>query len=225
MFGYLRDIFRQKSTPVLLAGSLFSILLLLVRINATGRIFFLFMLWNLFLAFIPWFLGSIIQVRKIKKRWVLLPFLLCWIIFFPNAPYILTDLIHLKTDNGAPLWYDLILLLSFGFTGLLYGFVSLKIISGLLEENLRKFWKNVIITGLIYISSFGIYLGRFLRWNSWDIINNPGGLLRDISVRLVDPFTYQSTWIFTLLYGTLMVILYWGFESFGKTEKMKADTE
>ena len=205
-------------------GSLFSILLLFIRITITGKRFFLFMLWNLFLAFVPWLLCSFIEIKRIRRKRILIPIIICWIIFFPNAPYILTDLIHLKIDNSAPSWFDLILLLSFGFTGLMYGFVSLKIISGLIPDNVRKIGKDIIITGLIYVSSFGIYLGRFLRWNSWDLVNRPLRILKDVVVRVADPLAYQTTWGFTLLFGTLLSLLYWGFEAFGQTEERINDT-
>lgn len=107
-----------------------------------------------------------------------------------------------------PVWYDLILLLSFGFAGMIYGFVSLQMI----EEKIRLVFKckfaSFISFILIYVSCFGIYLGRFLRWNSWDLVKNIEGVFGDILQRFISPTDYKTTWIFTFLFGTLLNILY-----------------
>ena len=112
MLGYFKGIFKLKSTFILLYLSLFSLSLSLVRIAFTRRLMFLFLMWNLFLAFVPWLLTSFLHVRKIKNRLFFSIIIFAWIIFFPNAPYILTDLIHLGKEKSVPIWFDLILLLS-----------------------------------------------------------------------------------------------------------------
>ena len=168
----------------------------------------MFLLWNLFLAFVPWFAASIVYIKNIKNKFLLIVIIIFWLVFFPNAPYILTDLIHLGKGNLMPVWYDLILLLSFGFTGMIYGFVSLQMI----EEKIRIVFKikhaSIISFFLIYVSCFGIYLGRFLRWNSWDIVKNIDGVFDDIFQRIIYPGDHRTTWVFTFLFGTLLNILY-----------------
>lgn len=150
--------------------------------------------------------------RKNKLAFGLL--IVCWLAFFPNAPYVLTDIIHLGREGSAPVWYDLILLLSYGFAGLLYGFVSLQMIENSLNSGLHKKRAWLLSVFMIYLSCFGIYLGRFLRWNSWDLVTNLEDVLSDIFQRVINPFAYSTTWVFTILFGTLLNILFWSYKSF-----------
>jgi uncharacterized membrane protein len=214
MLKFIRDVFAVRSTWILLLLSLFSIGLTVARIIFSESLFFVFLWWNLFLAFIPWSIAAFIRVRKVHNRLALAILLACWIVFFPNAPYILTDLIHLEPTWGAPLWYDLILLTSFAFTGMLYGFVSLHLLETRFFRRLSRFWSSVASAGLIYLSCFGIYLGRFLRWNSWDLVNNPRLVLSDVFARLSNPVEHRETWGFTILFGTLLNLVYWSYKTF-----------
>jgi uncharacterized membrane protein len=214
MLKFIRDVFAVRSTWILLFLSLFSIGLTVARVMLSGDTHFLFLWWNLFLAFIPWAIAAFIRVRKIHNRFALTVLLACWIVFFPNAPYILTDLIHLQPSWRAPLWYDLILLASFAFAGMLYGFVSLHLLEARFFRRLPKFWAGAASVGVIYLSCFGIYLGRFLRWNSWDIVNNPGPVLSDILARFANPVAHRETWGFTILFGTLLNLIYWSYKTF-----------
>jgi uncharacterized membrane protein len=214
MVKYVRDVFSIRSTWALFLLSLFSILLTVVRAAVTGRSMFLFLWWNLFLAFIPWSIATFVRVRNIQNRWLLAVLLLCWIVFFPNAPYILTDLIHLQDDRSAPLWFDMMLLLSFGFLGMYYGFVSLHLLETRFQRRLPGLWAGAASVVLIYLACFGIYLGRFLRWNSWDLVDNLGRVMSDIYQRLADPFDHRETWGFTVLFGTFLNLAYWCFKTF-----------
>ena len=110
-----------------------------------------------------------------------------------------------------PVWFDLVLILSFAWTGLLFGFLSLWDIERLLSRYLSRFWISVISIGLLFLGSFGIYLGRYLRWNSWDIIKEPFGLLYDIGDRLINPFSHPRTWGMTLFMGFFLNLVYWSF--------------
>ncbi|MBQ0003687.1 MAG: DUF1361 domain-containing protein [Treponema sp.] len=220
---YFKNIFSIRSTKLLCAISVFAVVMALMRFFVTGYTIYLFMLTNLFLAFVPWFISSIIQTHEIKNRFLFAVLIFFWIIFFPNAPYMLTDLIHLGKNRAAPLWYDLIMLLTFGFAGLYYAFVSLEVI----EEKLKKRMsgKNKIVTNkfcifnndcrififrviFIYITCFGIYLGRFLRWNTWDLLGNFGGVMNDVCKRVLLPFNYPGAWGFSVLGGTFLNLIY-----------------
>jgi len=215
MFSFLKVLFQIRSTYVLLLLSLFSISLSIGRVIGTHNEFYLFLYWNLFLAFIPWVVASFIYSRKSKNVFSLVLLILVWLLFFPNAPYLMTDLLHLGKGTAIPLWYDLILLLSYSFTGMLFGFTSLNMI----EEKLKALTKlkiyGVISAFLIYLSCFGIYLGRFLRWNSWDLLTNMRSLISDVSDMIVSPFDYPATWEFTFLFGTLLNVMYLGYKEFG----------
>lgn len=171
---------------------------------------FLFLNWNLFLAFIPWAVTSIAILKPKLQDYKLTVFILLsvWLLFFPNAPYIFTDLFHLRLNSKMPKWFDLILILSFAWTGLLFGLLSLWDIESILSKFFSSIWIRVISICLLFISSFGIYLGRYLRWNSWDIIQDPFGLLQDIGDRIVNPTDHPKTWGVTLFMGMFLTIVY-----------------
>ncbi len=200
---------RWHSTLLLIAMSLFCLTLSLIRYFLTGSSMYLFLNWNLFLAFIPWLLSTVIVIYKYyNKKRVLVVLLGSWLLFFPNSPYILTDLFHLKLHGGVPVWFDWAIILSFAWTGLMFGFISLAIIEKLLHAYTTK--KNVlfILILLLFIAGFGVYIGRFLRWNSWDIISSPLDLGEDIVTRVIHPLRYARTWIITFLLGIILNMMY-----------------
>ena len=221
MKDYFVKIFRERNTFVLMFMSVFSLLLSVFRVLYTSEIYFLFMIWNLFLAFVPWFLISIIYVNELRRRWAIVLITVVWIAFFPNAPYILTDLIHLGRDKSAPVWYDLILLLSYGFTGLIYGFSGLEMFEKLISKRAGTVRRAVIIVSLIYVSCFGVYIGRFLRWNSWDLLLNLDDVFKDVVQLIGSPVSNIGTWIFTFLFGTMLTLLYYGYRDRGSIERYR----
>jgi hypothetical protein len=180
---------------------------------------FLFLNWNLFLAWIPLLLSSFIRVFHIKSKISLVFIIIVWILFFPNSPYILTDLFHLRARNAVPIWYDLIVILSYAWTGLICGFISLHDIEKRLSDFGKKNRMNAVIVLFLFISSFGVYLGRFLRWNSWDVLNNPFGLFSDIVLRLIYPMEYTKTWGVTVLMGLMLNFMYFTFKWAGVNEE------
>jgi uncharacterized membrane protein len=138
--------------------------------------------------------------------------MLAWVLFFPNSPYILTDLFHLGTSSRAPIWFDLILILSYAGTGLLFGFISLIDLEKILSNFFSKGKIVFIIISFLFLSGFGIYIGRYLRWNSWDVINNPVPLFSDIIHRFGNPMAHPRTWGLTILLGILLNFLYFSFK-------------
>ena len=197
---------------LLILMSVFCFSLSVFRYYISDTKVFLFLNWNLFLAWIPLLLSSFILAFNIKSKISLIFIIIIWILFFPNSPYILTDLFHLKARSYVPIWYDLIVILSYAWTGLICGFISLNDI----EKRLSEYGKRNSITGVIifflFVSSFGVYLGRFLRWNSWDVLNNPFGLFSDIVVRFIYPLEYTKTWGVTLLMGIMLNFMYFTFK-------------
>jgi len=214
MIDYFRKLWLIRSTRVLLLASLFSVVLSAIRVAYTQDLFFIFLVWNLFLAFVPWFIASLAYIKKVTNWAILAVMILLWLAFFPNAPYILTDLIHLRKGWHIPLWFDLILLLSYGFSGMLYGFVSLRMIELILTAKTGHRRMGILSVPLIYLACFGVYIGRFLRWNSWDLVSNLGSVMQDVYIRIANPFGNPDTWAFTCLFGTLLNILYWSYKSF-----------
>lgn len=188
------------------------ILLSFFRWYYTGTKFFLFLNWNLILAIVPWVISRyLLGKNKAPSKIALALMLFTWLMFFPNAPYILTDLFHLKLSSNMPIWFDLILILMFAWTGLLFGFLSLWNMEALFKSRIKSKNISLISSLLLFACSFGIYLGRYLRWNSWDVIQNPFGLMADIGDRFASPFDHPRTWGLTLLMGVFLNVVYWTF--------------
>jgi uncharacterized membrane protein len=184
------------------------------RIVYTDTPVFMSLNWNLFLAFVPWFLTTIVIVRpKLQtNKLITLLLLIMWLLFFPNAPYILTDLFHLKEDLTMPLWFDLLLILSFAWSGLLFGFLSLWDIERILKRSFNKTWVTIISTCFLFLGSFGIYLGRYLRWNSWDVLREPFVMIKDVGDILINPIQNPRAWGMTLFMGLFLNMIYWTFK-------------
>src|SRR5208337_1448319 len=134
MLKGLRESGRLRLTLFLIAFSLFCVALSVFRVFLAGTYGYLFLNWNLLLAFLPWLLTSVVVIRKVKSRTAILLVMGIWLLFFPNCLYMLTDLIHLRQIEDAPVWLDLIIVLSFAWAGLCYGFVSLMDIESFLKE-------------------------------------------------------------------------------------------
>lgn len=201
---------RKLQLTVLGIASALSVLLVFFRIQYTSSLSFIFLIWNLVLAWIPLVLVMTVQeIEHMKGSKYVIPFLLMgWLAFFPNAPYILTDLYHLTKKPGMPLWFDMVLILSFAWNGLILGLLSLWKVHRFIERRSGSFMGWMIVSATIVVSSFGIYLGRFLRWNSWDILNNPMALFNDIFERIVDPFAHPQTIGVTLSFSLLLATCY-----------------
>lgn len=169
-----------------------------------GTTTFLFLIWNLFLAWVPYWIALALEsvFQWSKSKWLALLLLISWLLFFPNAPYILTDLLHLKSRQPIPFWYDLMLFISFAWTGLLLGLLSLYEVQLFLKNHLHSTVSWILTTSAIFLCSFGIYLGRCLRWNSWDILTSPGSLFQDIQLSLTDSMAIKITLVFS---GFLMI--------------------
>jgi uncharacterized membrane protein len=214
---------RTRMTILLIFMSLVCFSLSVFRVYKTNHTLFLFLNWNLFLAFIPWALTSIVLLTPSLqgKKWVLFPLFISWILFFPNAPYILTDLFHLRINTKVPIWYDLVLILSFAWTGLLFGLVSLFDIERILSPFVHKRMITLISVSLLFLTGFGIYIGRFLRWNSWDILRRPTALLGDVADRFIDPASHPRTWAVTILMGLFLNMIYWSVRLLKKEETIR----
>ena len=205
----------EKIKSLILMGSmsLFCFGLSLFRFYLTGNKIFLFLNWNLFLAAIPWALSLLWSIPATKpNRMISFAILIfSWLLFFPNSPYILTDLIHLRQRGTFPIWYDLILILTFAWTGLTFGFYSLIEIEFVLRKKVSEKSTQIIAIILIFAGAFGVYIGRFLRWNSWDIIKNPGELMYHVTDRFINPLTHSRTWGITLMLGIFLNLVYFSF--------------
>jgi uncharacterized membrane protein len=196
---------------LLTVSSLICIGLFAARATTSESDRYAFLVWNLFLAWIPlgyaWIAYTSTRLPKIFKILLIGACAFLWLIFFPNAPYILTDFQHLAKVNGeAPVWYDVIMLLWFSWSGLLLGMISLAFMQKIVARWLGNFSSWVFVIGVTILSSFGIYVGRFLRWNSWDVLLKPlklpGRFLSAVSQ------TQERTLAFSFLFALFFLFVY-----------------
>jgi len=139
------------------------------------------------------------------KWWALF---MVWLLFFPNAPYIITDLIHLHSRNDVPQWFDAAMIFTASLTGLWIGCISLMQMENLWRTKLPNIKASLFIAAILLLCGFGIYLGRVLRFNSWDVLMDPIDLCKVIAKRILFPWEYIKTWSVTLLFAGLMWVAY-----------------
>ncbi len=204
---------------LLAAASAVAVTLAVVRMEYSNSRDYAAMIWNLFLAWIPFIFASIAYIVSWGRKWLYLAIPVCaliWLLFFPNAPYILTDFQHLSTNaKNAPLWFDVIMLIWFAWTGLLLGVVSLHLMQEIVSRAFGAVTGWIFVLGVTLLSSFGIYLGRFLHWNSWDVLQDPLPIAHDVLSRIRHPFQNAGTYGFILLYTLLFLFVYLALHAFG----------
>lgn len=196
--------------------SIFAVSLLVYRICKSESLVYIFLAWNLFLAFIPYWISNYLIGQK-QITFYYLPVGLIWILFLPNAPYILTDLYHLKVRAGIPIWYDLILVCSFALIGFVLFYKSTIDMINLLREHIRETYFKFILPAFFWLMAFGLYLGRYLRFNSWDIVNHPFRLAH----KSFNTLFYTDTIGFTLIFGAFMWLVYLTLVNFNTKEKIQ----
>ena len=217
MFKSLQNsfFFRQYSAKtelerLLFLSCLFSIGLTAIRIVYTDEWRFAWLSWNLFLALVPYLLTRFGMDRiswiESKGRFVLL--FVTWLLFIPNSFYIITDLFHLEVAYRIPLWFDLALIFSFAWNGILLGIVSVRQMERLVRLNFTFIKEWQFVYPIMLLNAFGVYIGRYLRYNSWDVIANPFQLTKDIVYMILNPVHYRFDWSMILCYGVFMTLIY-----------------
>lgn len=167
----------------------------------------LYLPWNLFLAWLPLLLSlRLMNVlrRKAWSSWEALGTTFLWLVFLPNSFYLISDYIHLQDVSAANVLYDSVMFTMFVSTGVALGFSSLYLIHLQLRRRLTNVWAAAWIGLILLMCSVAIYMGRDLRWNTWDILVNPAGLLFDVSDRLSHPLAYPQM---LLVIGAFFVLL------------------
>jgi uncharacterized membrane protein len=180
-------------------------------------------LWNLFLAWIPFGLALLVYDRQRRgARLVeLLALGLLWLVFFPNAPYIVTDFSHLEEISpGKIFWYESVLIGTAASTGLVLGFISLYLIQAIVRRVADARYAWLFVFGVLALSSVGVYLGRVHRWNSWDVFVRPGSRLEQLAAVLVDPFAHPRPIAITIAFTSFLLASYAIFYSLARTSSL-----
>ncbi|WP_299160844.1 DUF1361 domain-containing protein [uncultured Tenacibaculum sp.] len=193
----------NKTQKSILLIVLFCAILQLIRVQYTQSLFFSFLLWNLFLACIPYIVSEVMKKRPLTKTKIIIGTSF-WLLFLPNAPYMITDFIHLHHSKSTMIWYDLFMIFCYANTGLLLSIVSMHTIYKIIQKNWTLTIANYFIIGVVFLCGFGIYLGRFLRFNSWDIFTTPLQTLK----QSLTSFTNQNAWFVSIGFGSLLWIMF-----------------
>jgi uncharacterized membrane protein len=209
MSHLLRLLNRHGLLPALLSTAV-CVGMLKARVGWSQHTVYLWLLWNLFLAWVPYGVSLVASFlwRRGAPGWTLAPLGVAWMLVFPNAPYLLTDFIHLRPRQSIPLWFDAALLGLFAATGWALGLFSLEVWKRLLDVGA---WAGVALVSLL--CGYGIYLGRIERWNSWDVVTAPRPFFSAILAHLSEPGRNPMLLGITALFTVLVLLSYYAFES------------
>jgi uncharacterized membrane protein len=204
---------RETAAPMLALSFASAVCLVMVaaRVAWTSNYRYCFLAWNLFLAWLPLVFALLAQERfqtGAVRDWRFRFLATAWLLFFPNAPYIFTDLFHLTTNFRTHFWVDLTLILCCALTGFVLGFVSLFVMQGMVKRVFGGLASWLFIAGVAALSSFGVCLGRFMRFNSWDILFKPVKLYQGIGIWVADPLAHPMTFGFAALFAAFVFIAY-----------------
>ncbi|HLZ15338.1 MAG TPA: DUF1361 domain-containing protein [Candidatus Saccharimonadales bacterium] len=202
---------RARLALALLAASLVSAGLFLVGAWRNHSFAFHYLMWNLFLAWVPLLLALWLERllrRKLWSSWQAVLLTLLWLSFLPNSFYIITDFIHLQDAVRVDPLYDVVLFSSVVLNGFMLGLISLYLVHGQLRWRMRNRNSTIVVALVILAVSFAIYIGRDLRWNTWDVVFNPASLLFDVSDRLLHPLTHPEMFSSTLSFFVLIGSIY-----------------
>lgn len=221
MVARLRSSFSDRRIAIvasLALLTLFALTMLAARMAYAGTADHANLAWNLFLAWIPFALSLVIyaRARAGAPLRVLVPLGVLWLVVFPNAPYLVTDLKHLGPGGQVPVLYDVLLLSTAAWTGLLLGLTSLFLIHAVARRLVGAVNAWALVVVVLALSSFGIYLGRVQRWNSWDVIVHPEALVGQIGGGLLDPLSHPRPIGLTVLFTSFLLASYVVLYSFAR---------
>jgi uncharacterized membrane protein len=205
--------------------SLFVVAMIGFRVLYTRTPEHLAIAWNLLLAWIPFALALVVyeRARAGISTPPLLALSLLWLLFLPNAPYIVTDLKHVGVGGGVPVLYDVLLLSAAAWTGLLLGLTSLFLMHGVARRVIGAVNAWAFVVGVLALSSFGIYLGRVQRWNSWDVFVRPGSLLGELASGLLHPLSHPRPIGLTVLLTSFLLASYLVFYALARMSSAVSD--
>jgi uncharacterized membrane protein len=222
----------KRMVIVLGLSSFLGLAMLAFRIAYSGRRGYWSLPWDLFLAWIPLLLATAVERIGVTRKRLTVGMLLLafgWLLFFPNAPYLVTEFMHLSprhaiydgppriphvwpADWGVradiPVWFDVLMLATYAWTGLLLGFFSLHLIHGVAARVAGRIWGWLVVVVGVGLCAFGVSLGRFERWNSWDLLAKPVSLASDVSDRVFNPLAHPRTSAVTIGFAAFLLLAY-----------------
>ena len=207
----LNHFLRVHSFYPLFLSSLMACAFFVFRVFYSGSYNYANLLWNLFLAWLPYVfavIASSVYGVTPKRWWLIFLFGFLWLVFFPNAPYIVTDFYYLDPRPPIPLWFDISLIAIFAFTGCFLAIASLRFIHIMIDKSLGRIigWSFALFA--LGLASLGVYLGRFGRYNSWDILLEPKSLLNELVGNLLNPLDNLGFIGFTIMFTSILLVFY-----------------
>jgi len=206
-------IFPQLAVPLIIATGL-CLVLFVLRVMISGSFQFWFINWNLLLAWFPVVFAALL-VRTLKHHrwlsWQCLSLTALWLFFLPNSFYLVTDFVHLGDYDKITLMFDIVLFMTYAMTGLALGWFSVYAVHKELKKRKPRDIRWLMLLLTFMLSSFAIYLGRNLGWNSWDILIDPVGIIMDVLQRLSYPDKYPETYSITALFFVFITGTYLAF--------------
>lgn len=203
-------LFNSELDRILNLSMGFSIVLVMARVVYTGKHTFIWLIWNLVLAWIPYVISSWLQQRPAVQtnRLKFAAVSLVWLLFIPNSFYILTDLFHLGKFSNVPNWFDLTLIISFAWNGLLLGVLSVRQMEKIILPRLRGRHELFFIYPIMWLNALGVYIGRYPRFNSWDILTNPFKLITYLTELICHPIQWKYAWGMVACFSIFMTLVY-----------------
>lgn len=195
----------------LLVFSSFALILLGYRMHEADNLKFIFLAWNLFLAWVPYV--ATLGLSASSRRYLIPLRLLLWLLFLPNAPYLITDMLHLHPRTDSPYWIDTFILFVFSLIGILLFYASSKAVWNYLQE-IRPTLAYWVLPISFVLCGYGIYMGRWLRYNSWDAFQHPFRMSRFLLNHTFEPNNMLLIGQVTVLFGTMLLLLYRTLQSF-----------
>jgi uncharacterized membrane protein len=215
--GAHRFLSKHAFYPLLLSSAL-ACAILVARMRLSHSPAYVFLIWNLILAWVPYYWSlatAALHQRRPAAWWLLLAPAALWLLFFPNAAYLVTDFVHLRPKEPIPLWFDIGLLAIFAWSGCFLAVVSLRTMQALVATFLGRLASWLFVAAVFGLNGLGIYLGRFLRWNSWDLFLEPRGVLSDALAIVTHPLENRQATGVICMFGALLLVCYvmfWGLE-------------
>jgi uncharacterized membrane protein len=202
------------SVKMILLVTIVAGIMSLVRFVLTEYDSYLWLNWNLFLGLLPLLFAWLVTISK--RFWLSSILVILWLGFLPNAPYLVTDFIHMA-DIGPQslLWYDAMMIFMYTVAGIASWIVSVQVLQS-------KFtWPSWVVWLIAFLTGFGIYIGRYIRFNTWDIVTNPSAIFETIGVIITQPKNHEPVIGMTVVFTVILVTLYFGFTSLSYNEQTK----